>query len=184
MFALIRWRHWRGIATLPCCCILLVTRYCFISDDMQIDELVEGTSSGSPNLTPLDYFLWGSKKSRVYGTPVMSGGGPYCTSPRSDCKPFKKTTLIGSSVRSSAPPMEALQWRRRYTVWTPFVTQTARCAAHVRFIDDMWNGHFDALQRPNRAVPDMGSVLKNNQLAVLHTILFVVGVFWAPCILI
>ena len=25
-----------------------------------------------------------------------------------------------------------------------------------------WNGQFDALQRPNRAVPDRGSVLKNN----------------------
>ena len=50
---------------------------------------------------------------------------------------------------------------------------TARCAAHVRFIDDMWNGKFDALQRPNRAEPDRGSILKNDQLAVLHNILSV-----------
>ena len=26
----------------------------------------------SPDLTPLDYFLWGSMKSMVYGTPVTS----------------------------------------------------------------------------------------------------------------
>ena len=38
--------------------------------------------------------------------------------------------------------------------------------------------HFDALHCPNRAVPDRGSVLKNNQLAFLHNILSVVGVFW------
>ena len=59
----------------------------------------------------------------------------------------------------------------------PIFIKTARCAAHVRFID-MWNGHFDALWHPNRAVPDRGSVLKNNQLVVLHNILSVVGVFW------
>ena len=47
---------------------------------------------------------------------------------------------------------------------------TARCAAHVRFIDTL-NGRFDDLQRLNRAVPDRGSVWKNNQLAVLHNIL-------------
>ena len=51
-----------------------------------------------------------------------------------------------------------------------------RCAAHVRFIDDMCKRHFDALQRPNRAFPDRGSVLKNNQFAVLQNILSVVGV--------
>ena len=34
MSTLIRWRHRRGIATLPCCCILLVTRYWFLRDDM------------------------------------------------------------------------------------------------------------------------------------------------------
>ena len=52
-----------------------------------------------------------------------------------------------------------------------------RCAAHVRYIDDMWNGHLDALQRPNREIPDRGSVLKNNQFAVPRNILSVVGVF-------
>ena len=30
---------------------------------------------------------------------------------------------------------------------TQFVMQTARYAAHVEFIDDMWNGHFDTLQQ-------------------------------------
>ena len=29
-------------------------------------------SARSPDLTPLDYFLWGSMKSMVYDTPVMS----------------------------------------------------------------------------------------------------------------
>ena len=46
----------------------------------------------------------------------------------------------------------------------------------------MWNGHFDALQGPNRAVPDRGSVLKNNRFAVLYNILSVVGVFGTPYI--
>ena len=48
----------------------------------------------------------------------------------------------------------------------------------------MWNGHCDALERPNRAVPDRGSILKNNQFAVLLNILSIVGVIGAPCILI
>ena len=51
-----------------------------------------------------------------------------------------------------------------------------RCAAHVPFID-MWNEHFDALQRLNRAVPEKGSVLKNNEFAVMHNILSVVDIF-------
>ena len=34
MSALIRWCHWHGIATLPCCYIMLVTRYWFLSDDI------------------------------------------------------------------------------------------------------------------------------------------------------
>ena len=55
---------------------------------------------------------------------------------------------------------------------------TARCAADVQFIDDMWNGHFDALQRPNLTVPDRGSFLKNNQLTILHNILSIVGGFF------
>ena len=46
----------------------------------------------------------------------------------------------------------------------------ARCAAHGRFIDDLWNGHVDALQRPNCAVPNTGSFLKNNQLAAMYYI--------------
>ena len=46
------------------------------------------------------------------------------------------------------------------------------------FIDDVCNGQFDALQRANRAIPDWGSVLKNNQFDVMHNILSVVGVFW------
>ena len=41
----------------------------------------------------------------------------------------------------------------------------------------MWNGHFDGLLRPHRAFPDMGSFLNNDQFAVLHNILSVVGVF-------
>ena len=45
----------------------------------------------------------------------------------------------------------------------------------------MWNGQFDALQRPNRAVPDRGSLLKNNQFAVLNNVLSVVGVFRTSC---
>ena len=42
---------------------------------IEIDGLVEGPapcSAWSPDLTPLDYFLWGSMKSMVYGTPVTS----------------------------------------------------------------------------------------------------------------
>ena len=46
----------------------------------------------------------------------------------------------------------------------------------VRFID-MWNEHFDGLVRPHRAFTDMGSFLNNDQFAVLHNILSVVGVF-------
>ena len=42
----------------------------------------------------------------------------------------------------------------------------------------MWNGHLGALQRPNFAVPDRGSILKINQFAVLHNIVSVVGVFF------
>ena len=49
---------------------------------------------------------------------------------------------------------------------------------YVRFIDDMWNGHFDGLLRPHRAFADMGSFLNNDQFAVLHNILSVVGVFF------
>ena len=64
------------------------------------------------------------------------------------------------------------------TVSSYTVVWTARYSAHVQFIDDMWNGHFDALQRPNRAVPDRGSFLKNNKLALLYNILSVVRVFW------
>ena len=44
----------------------------------------------------------------------------------------------------------------------------------------MWNGLLDALQRPSRAIPDRGSLLKNNQLAVLHNILNVLGVLGHP----
>ena len=32
--------------------------------------------------------------------------------------------------------------------------------AYDRFIDDMCKGDFDALQRPNHAVPDRGSLLR------------------------
>ena len=98
---------------------------------IQIDELVEGGPvPWSPDVTPLDYLLWGSMKTMVYGTPVRQ----------------RRTSLLESTER--------LQ----------------RCAAYVRFVDGIWNGHFDAVQRPNRAVPNRGSVLKNNQLAVLHTL--------------
>ena len=45
------------------------------------------------------------------------------------------------------------------------------CSVYMR------NGHLDTLQRPNRAVPDKGPVLKNNQFPVLNNILSVVGVF-------
>ena len=48
----------------------------------------------------------------------------------------------------------------------------------VRFIDHIWNGHFYGLLRPPRAFPDMGSFLNNDQFAVLHNILSVVGVFY------
>ena len=54
---------------------------------------------------------------------------------------------------------------------------SARCAAHVRLIDDMCNRHFDALQRSNRAVPDMGSVSKNTVICrrpAQHSLLSVV----------
>ena len=46
----------------------------------------------------------------------------------------------------------------------------------------MWNGHFDVLQRPNRAVPvpDRGSLLKNDLFAIQHNILSVFGVFGHP----
>ena len=46
-----------------------------------------------------------------------------------------------------------------------------RCAGLVLHIDDMWDGHFDALLHPNRAVLDRGAVLKNSQFAVLQNIL-------------
>ena len=39
---------------------------------------------------------------------------------------------------------------------------------------------FVVLQRPNRAVPDMGSVLKNNQFAALYNILSVIGFLGHP----
>ena len=42
----------------------------------------------------------------------------------------------------------------------------------------MWNGDFDALKSPNCAFADRGSSLKNNQFAVLHIILSVVGVYF------
>ena len=100
-----------------------------------------GPVSQSPELTPLDFFLWGSMKSMVYGTPVTS-----------------EEDLI-SRVHGAI---------------------ILRCDTHIRYIDDMWNGHLDALQRPNRAVPDRGLVLKSNQLAVLDNILRVVHVFCDP----
>ena len=49
------------------------------------------------------------------------------------------------------------------------------CGITTTFIDDMWNVYFDVLLCPDRAVPDRGSIVKNNQLAVLHSILSVVS---------
>ena len=66
---------------------------------------------------------------------------------------------------------------QRKTLLHETTERLQRCAAHVRFIDDMWNEHIDALQRPNLAFPDRSSVLENNQLAVVHNILIVVD-FW------
>ena len=40
--------------------------------------------------------------------------------------------------------------------------------------------NFDTLQHTNRAFPDRGSSLNNDQFAVLHNILSVVGVFGTP----
>ena len=80
---------------------------------IQISGLVE--VPWSRDLTPLDY----------------------CTSLQSDWKSYKTTALIGSCVWSSAPPTWALQWRRRYTVWIPFVMYTARSVAHVWFINNI-----------------------------------------------
>ena len=50
---------------------------------------------------------------------------------------------------------------------------TARCAAHGRFIDGMWNGQFDDLQRTNRTVLDR---VPSNCGPLQHT--SVVGIFW------
>ena len=50
--------------------------------------------------------------------------------------------------------------------------------------NQLWHqfSNFDILLRPHRAFPDMGSFLNNDQFAVLHNILSVVGVFRSPCI--
>ena len=109
-------------------------------------------------LTPLDFSLGLYEECGAWYFCNVRGG-PYCTIPRSDSKSYKTTAHVCEAQH-------------------PFVLE---CSAHVRFIE-MWNGHFDVLQRPNRAVPDRGSVLKNNQLAALYNMLSVVAVFGTPCI--
>ena len=98
--------------------------------------------------------------------------------------------MHGSTERLKVLQNNCTYWVMRVKLSTADVGSAMTCEVHslnpvcnvhcsmcctCSFIDDIWNGHVDALQRPNCAVLDKGSVLKNNQLAVLHNIQSVVG---------
>ena len=52
----------------------------------------------SPDLTPLDYFLWGSMKSVVYGSPLTSEGDLIARVHGAIENLTRQTALIGSCV--------------------------------------------------------------------------------------
>ena len=70
---------------------------------------------------------------------------------------------------------EALHWRRRYTVWTPYVTCFVlhiACSFYWRHVErTLWWS-----TEPTPCVSDMDSFLNNDQFAVTHNILSVVAI--------
>ena len=116
----------------------------------------------SPDLTPLDYFLCGSMKSMVYGTPVTSEEDLIARIHGAIQSLTRQPHLIGHMC-------EAQHRRRRlcnHVGGTQFEFRL-QCrfldvgpTAHVWFISNKWNVHFDALQRPNCALLDRGYIKK------------------------
>ena len=106
-------------------------------------------------------------------------GEPYCTE---RLKVLKTTALIYwvMCVKLSTADVGSAMTQEVHSL-NPVcnVDRLMCCTCSIYW---MWKVHFDVLQRPNRAVPDRGSVLKNNQFAVMHNILSVVGVFGTSCI--